>query len=172
MGTERGRGPRPGARRDSGQSLVEFALALPLLFLLFLNTVNFGAFVFAWITIANGARTGAQYMTMSTASIGRPSAPTTNQVTAMVTSDIASLLNNSSLVVRVCTNNNGTTSCMGSGSQTPPADPEPSNYVLGSVDVTYTYQPLISAWDFSGLGIHLTLPSTTIYQRAVMRMQQ
>jgi len=164
---------RPGVKfGSSGQSLVEFALILPLIFLLVLNAVNFGGFLFAWITIANGARAGTDYMTMSTASMGQPAAPTAAQVTTLVTSDISSLMNRSSLVVRVCTNNNGTITCTGGGSQTPPADPEPSHYVLGSVDVTYTYVPFLSAWDFSKLGIHLTLPATKIHQRAVMRMLQ
>jgi len=163
---------KPGKPGSPGQSLVEFALILPLIFLLILNTVNFGGFLFAWITIANGARAGADYMTLSTASVGKPAAPTAAQVTTLVTSDVSSLLNRAGLVVRVCTNNNGTVACSGSGSQTPPADPEPSNYVLGSVDVTYTYQPFLSAWNFTSLGIYLTLPATKVHQRAVMRMLQ
>jgi hypothetical protein len=40
------------------------------------------------------------------------------------------------------------------------------------VDVTYTYQPLISLWSFPGLGIQATIPSTTIHRQAVMRMLQ
>ncbi|MEO8662165.1 MAG: TadE/TadG family type IV pilus assembly protein [Bryobacteraceae bacterium] len=159
-------------RRSSGQSLVEFALILPMLFLLILNTVNFGGFIFAWITIAGGARTGAQYLTMGAASVGAPTTPTAAQITTLVAADISALLNRASLVVRVCTNDNGTVACTGTGTQPPPADPEPADYVLGSIDVTYTYQPFIPAWDFPKLGIHLTLPATTIHQRAVMRMQQ
>jgi hypothetical protein len=111
-------------------------------------------------------------MAQSTASIGKPTAPSSAQVTNAVTNDVSSLLNKASLVVRVCTNTNGTISCTGSGSQTPPADPEPTAFVLGSVDGTYTYVPYISQWNFSGLGIHLTLPTTTIHQRAVARLMQ
>lgn len=151
---------------------MEFALVLPLIFLLIMNAVNFGGVFFAWITIAGAARSGAQYMTMSSSSVGAPTAPTAAQITTQVTADITSLLNRNSLVVRVCTNNNGTVACAGGGAQTPPADPEPANYILGSVDVTYTYIPFLSAWNFNRLGIHLTLPTTTIHQRAVMRMQQ
>lgn len=157
---------------SSGQSLVEFALLVPLLFLVIINMVNFGGFFFAWITVTNAARAGAQYMTMGPASRGQPAAPTAAQVTTLVTNDISSLLNRSSLVVRVCTNNNGTISCSGGGTSSPPADPEPSFYVLGSVDATYTYRPFISMWSFSRLGIYLTLPSSTIHQRSVMRMMQ
>jgi hypothetical protein len=163
---------QPGS---SGQSLVEFALILPLIFLLVMNTVNFGGFLFAWITIANGARAGADYMALGTASVGSLTAPTAAQVSALVTSDISSLINRSSLVVRVCTNNTNITppiTCVGSGAQTPPADPEPSKYILGTVDVTYTYNPFLSAWNFSNLGIYLTLPATRIHQRAIMRMLQ
>ena len=162
---------RPASGR-SGQSLVEFALILPLIFLLVMNLVNLGGFFFAWITLAGAARAGAQYMAMGTASIGNPAAPSAGQVTTLVTNDVASLLNRSSLVVRVCTNNNGTITCAGSGSSTPPADPEPSGFVLGSVDATYTYRPFISQWNFGALGINLTLPPTTIHQRAVSRIMQ
>jgi Flp pilus assembly protein TadG len=157
--------------RTAGQSLVEFALLLPLIFLLILNVVNFGGFFFAWITISNGARAGAQYMSMGTATVGDAPAATPAQVTTLVANDISSLLNRASLVVRVCTNNNGTIACTGGGTQTPPTDPEPAYYILTSVDVTYTYVPFFSAWNINGLGIHLTLPATTIHQRAVMRTQ-
>ncbi len=157
---------------SSGQSLVEFALILPLIFLLILNVVNFGGFLFAWITVANGARVGAEYLVRGTASLGKPSTPTAAQVTTLVTNDTSSLLNRASLQVRVCTNNNGTIICTGSGTQTPPLDPEPDSFTLASVDVTYTYQPFLVAWDFSRLGIHLTLPATTIHRRAVMRVNE
>src|SRR4051794_26574796 len=50
-------------QRCAGQSLVECALVIPLLLLLIVNVVNFGAFLYAWITVANAARTGAQYLT-------------------------------------------------------------------------------------------------------------
>jgi len=163
--------PRPLDKR-AGQSLVEFSLILPLMFLLVMNLVNFGGLFFAWISLSGAVRTGAQYMAMSTASIGKPTAPTAAQVQTAVTNDMSSLLNRSSLVVRVCTNDDGTVSCTGSGSQTPPADPEPSTFVLGSVDGTYTYVPYISQWNFSRLGIALTLPTTTIHQRAVARLMQ
>lgn len=162
----------PGSK-SAGQSLVEFALIMPLIFLLILNAVNFGGFFFAWITIASAARSGAQYMTMSSASVGAPTAPTDAQITTQVTNDISSLQNVPSLKVRVCRtniNNIPAPTCTGPGSQTPPQDPEKANYILGSVDVTYTYVPYLSAWSF--MGIQLTPFTGIIHQRAVMRMQQ
>jgi Flp pilus assembly protein TadG len=166
-------------RTRRGGSIVEFALILPLIFLLIVNAVNFGAFLFAMITVANAARTGAQYMAMSGASINSPKEATVAQITTLITNDIKFLPNRASLQVRVCTENNGvykqisggTTAC-GAGNTDGFADPEAGKYVLATVDVTYTYQPFISFWDFSKLGIHATLPSTTIHRTAVMRMIQ
>jgi hypothetical protein len=162
--------PAPSAAR--GQALTEFILTLPLVLLLVVNTVNFGAFCFAWITVANASRAGAQYWALGNAGIGAPASPTTGQVTALITTDISSLLNRASLSVRTCTNNNGTVSCTGTGSFTPPSDPEPSNYVLVSVDVTYTWQPPIPLFNFKGVSVYATLPPTTVHRRTMMRRLQ
>ena len=170
--------PRPEPGRAAGltplkgQALVEFALVLPLMFLLIVNAVNFGAFLFAWITVANGARAGVQYMVRGRATVGTPTAATAAQITALITSDVSSLINRASLAVRVCKNNNSVQTCSGPGAFVAPADPEPSKYTLASVDVSYTYAPVIRAWDFPGLGIHATLPSATIHRQASMRMLQ
>ena len=160
-------------RSQRGQSLIEFALIFPLLFLLVANVVNFGAFCFAWITVTDAARAGAEYLMLGGISVGGPSPPTAAQVTTLVTNDVVALPNKASLEVRVCTNNNGTTSCSGPGTYTPPFDPEDkTKYVLASVRVTYTYQPLIPLWEFPFLGIHATLPPTTIHRDAQVRMLQ
>lgn len=159
-------------RSRRGQALIEFALILPLLFLLVVNAVNFGGFLFAWITVANAARAGAQYWVLGSAAVATPTAATAGQITTLVTNDISSLLSRSSLVVRVCKNNNSVVTCTGTGAQVPPADPEPLTYISTSVDVTYAYQPPISLWTFAKLGIYATLPPTTIHRQAVMRMLQ
>ena len=159
-------------RRSKGQALIEFILIFPMLFLLIVNAINFGAFFFDWITVANAARAGASYWVLGSAAIGSPTPATPAQITTLVTNDISSLLNHASLVVRVCRNNNGTVTCTGSGSGTPSADPEPATYLSASVDVTYTFQPPIPLFTFSNLGIHATLPSTTIHRQATMRVLQ
>jgi hypothetical protein len=153
--------------RAAGQALAEFALIVPLMFLLAVNAVNFVGFIFAWITVANAARAGAQYMTMSTLSPGSPTAATLTQITALVTSDVASLKNNASIVVAICTN--ATTAANGC---TTFFDPEAPSYTLATVDVTYTYVPYIPLFTFPSRGISATLPSTTIHRKAVMRMVQ
>jgi Flp pilus assembly protein TadG len=48
------------ARRDRGQSLVEFALILPLLFIVVFGIIDFGMGFHSWITVTNAAREGAR----------------------------------------------------------------------------------------------------------------
>lgn len=166
-------------RQDRGQALIEFILVLPIIFLLILNLVNFGAFFYAWITVANAARAAANYAILGGVSAGAPATPGGTAISSMVTEDVKSLPNRSSISVNACQINDSsgtpkTTSLVGScGSMsTLPTDPEPANYVVTVIDVTYTYQPLIAAFSFPSLGIYLTIPSTTLSQRAVMRSIQ
>jgi len=164
--------PKP---RHAGSSLVEFALLLPLLFLLIVNVVNFGGFFFAWITVANAARAAAQYRVMAGATVGAPAPPSASQVYTVVSEDISSLLNRNSLVVRTCTNNAGVIVCAGSGSfSNPPTDtrPEANLYVTAWADVSYNYKPYLPLYRFPGLGVYLTLPPATVHRQAVMRMLQ
>jgi hypothetical protein len=148
--------------------MIEFALVLPLLFLLIINVVNFGGLLYAWVTVSNAARTGSQYMIMSGTWIFGLTPPTAAQVVDAVKSDLASLPNRTSAQVKVCVNISGTTSCSPAGGTTP-TDPESSFYNSTSVDVTYTYRPFVSFWSFPRLGIFLTLPTTTVHRQAVMR---
>ena len=149
---------------EGGQSLIELSLIIPLMFLLIINAVNFGAFIFAWITIADAARTGVQY--------GSTSTTTYSQITTVVADTTASLKNKASVSVVYSRNANGTITCPGQGTctATPPADPEPALYTLACVDVTYTYKPLISVFSIPSLHISLTLPPTVVHRRAVMRL--
>jgi len=159
--------PFKGPLHRKGQALVEFALLVPLVFLLAVNAVNFGGFLFAWITVADAARAGADYMSMSTHSPGAPTPATLAQITTLVTNDVTSLMNRSSLVVAICTN--ATTAANGC---TTLVDPEAPAYTLATVDVTYTYKPYIPLFSFPKLGISATLPATKIHRKAVVRMLQ
>jgi Flp pilus assembly protein TadG len=55
--------PRPRARfgLQSGQSLVELALVLPILLLLLVGIIEIGRFSYYSILVSNAARAGAQY---------------------------------------------------------------------------------------------------------------
>jgi Flp pilus assembly protein TadG len=48
-------------RRQSAQSLTEFALILPVLALILLGVVDFGRVFYYWTSMANAAREGARY---------------------------------------------------------------------------------------------------------------
>ena len=48
-------------RSGRGQSLAEFALILPVLMIIVLGTVDLGRVFFAYISVTNAARNGAQY---------------------------------------------------------------------------------------------------------------
>jgi hypothetical protein len=74
-------GGREGIRwiRDArGQSLVEFALALPLLLLLLLGLADFGRAFYYTSAIANAARTGAEYA--ARAPVNSPNAAFSDQI--------------------------------------------------------------------------------------------
>jgi hypothetical protein len=80
-----------GATRTGGQALIEFALILPLLFLLILNLVNFSTYIYACITVANATRAGAQYMVMGGAWANSPQPPNAALVESVVRLDASSL---------------------------------------------------------------------------------
>jgi hypothetical protein len=152
-----------------GQALVEFALIIPLLFVLIVNIINFAGFFLAWVAVANAARTGAQYMAMSSATVGAPKPTTAAQAIAAALADLHVLPNSASAVATVCINNNGVKTPLGCSA---PDDPEPTQYVLVAVDVTYTYRPFIPLFDFPKMGIHATLPATVIHRQSSMRRLQ
>ena len=155
---------------NQGQALIEYILLLPLVFLLIVNVVNFGGFFCAFIDVANAARAGADYAILGGASAGSPVEGTGTTINTLITNDIASLPNASSLSVNICRNNSGTITTVQGTCSSIPSDPEAAFYVLTTVDVTYTYKPFIPL--FSAFGINATIPPTTIHRRAVMRSIQ
>lgn len=76
---------------DTAQSLVEFALVLPLLLLLIVGAIEFGRGYQSWLTLSNAAAVGAR-----TASVGEPAG-----VVATAVRNAAPTLNPSTLVVQV-----------------------------------------------------------------------
>jgi Flp pilus assembly protein TadG len=166
-------------RRAGGQALIEFALILPLLFLLIVNVINFGGMLFAWICVSNAARTGAQYYITAGATIGAPAPPAVTAVRALVLNDLHRLPNSATAQVCVSLSTSATVLCNSGtvpagappAAETPEGSP-PITYVVGAVDVTYTYQPFIPLWSFPALRIRATLPPTAIHRQAVMRILQ
>ena len=54
-------GAPAGRRKSHGQSLVEFALVLPVLMLILLITIDFGRVFLGWVELNNAARIGANF---------------------------------------------------------------------------------------------------------------
>jgi Flp pilus assembly protein TadG len=177
-----GRRKRPAgkmSRSSSGQALIEFALVLPLLFLLIVNVVNFGGMLYAWISVSNAARLGAQYYITGSATIGAPTRPAVGTIQTLVLNDLSALPNSATAQVCVSTSQSGTVSC---NSGTAPAGAPPAaetaegspaiTFAVAAIDVTYTYTPFIPLWEFPALKIHATLPPTAIHRQAIMRILQ
>ena len=57
----RGRASRSVGTHQDGQSLVEFALLLPLLMMLAFGTVDFGRAMYAYVSVSSAAQAGAEY---------------------------------------------------------------------------------------------------------------
>jgi TadE-like protein len=186
---------RPRRRPAGGQALIEFALMLPLLLILIINVVNFGGFFFAWITVENAARSGAQYMITGPATLNQPNFPGLNSgvmttIQGVMLADTSSLRNPGNITIRVCYRQHGsdatayqwgdkgydpssTTPCP-STFPNPPSDTtaEGSLYGMGWVDVSYKYVPPIApGLGFPRLGLYATLPkSLVIHRQVVMRL--
>jgi Flp pilus assembly protein TadG len=166
-------------RTRSGQALIEFSLVLPLLFLLIVNVINFGAMMYAWICVSNASRAGVQYYITSGASVGAPAPPSPAAVQTLVGNDLHPLPNSANAQVCVALSTSVSWNCTPSATAPatlPAADSGEGSpaivYPVGAVDVSYPYQPLIPLWSFSRLGIRATLPPTTVHRRAVMRVLQ
>jgi Flp pilus assembly protein TadG len=69
---------RSGDHGSRGQGLVEFALVVPLFFLLLLGTVEFGRAVYTIEMLNNAAREGARYAIVHGAQSACPSGPMPN----------------------------------------------------------------------------------------------
>ena len=118
---------RPNAERDQtlagqkGQTLVEFALVLPVLMLLVFGMLEFGRVLSTWLIVHNGAREGARY-----AAVGLSEGEVVQRVQEFCPS-----LDAASLVVEV------------TGAQGPRGDPVTVR-VTYAVEITPLLQPLFT----------------------------
>ncbi len=163
-------------RAQEGQSLVETAIAMPLLLGLAFNIINWGYLWFMVLALSAAPRMGVQYATQGGAA-GTATAPGTTQVSNLVYDNLTNAIkgaSTSNAAVQVCTSVLGTS---GTGSSTlaqcaqfgptfsfpaPAADPEAPVFILHRVDVEYTVTPIIPGWVFS-----VILPSNMHFHRQV-----
>ncbi|MBC8100308.1 MAG: pilus assembly protein [Armatimonadetes bacterium] len=62
--------PYQGRAKSRGQTLVEFALTLPILLLVIFSIIEFGRVFQAWVTLQNAARTAARYASTGNVNYG------------------------------------------------------------------------------------------------------
>lgn len=177
--------PRHARARTKGQALVEAAITIPLLMLLFVNAVNFGFYIYGYITVNNAARAIAQYRVYNGVAVGFPRTPTLAELNCVLYQEVSSLPNKGSpgacgstgsgwpnITLRICSNRNGTVSCTGSGSYAPPPDVEPARFALYSAEVTYTFTPVIPPFVVPGINVPAAVFPATIYRHVLMRAMQ
>ena len=158
------------SRRDEAQSLVETAVAMPLLLSIAFNTINFGYFWFLLLTMSAAPRVGAEYSTQG----GVTTSPGTISVSNLVYDNMTNAIRGattSNTAVRVCSSAKGidTTTNAALCDSFGPAysfsavelDPETPSFVLNRVDVEYAVIPIIPGGAFN-----VVLPSDLKFRRS------
>lgn len=165
----------------SGQSLLEVAIAIPLLLLITAYAVDFGYFFICIAHITAAAHSAVQYSIGGFASplqSGLPGAGpsgTNGTVASVATADLSNLLNASiNTTVQVCSKSLGMNAnqpnCKNYGSGTttyvPGTDPEAPYFVMQRVDVTYVITPPVPLTFFQ----YSLLPSLSLHRQVSMRV--
>ena len=170
---------------DSGQSLIETALVLPILLSLVFNALNLGYFFLAMLNMSSAPRVAVEYSIQGGQTPTMPTVPsagpttTTSSVSYLAVESLNQSMGFSSAPIRVCTKANGTTTTnsvtysvcttynggdtFGFGDATTYSDPEQPYFIMHRVDVGYTVTPLIQ-----GAFFNIILPSSMAFQRSVM----
>ena len=162
-------------QHEDGQSLLETAVAMPLLLGIAFNLINLGYCWFMVLTLAAAPRQGVQYSTQGGQAITTTSSPSTTAVSNLVYENMTNAAHgatNSNTSVRVCSGSKGvnaannTALCDTFGPAftftTPAADPEAPAFVLNRVDVGYTVTPIIP-----GPAFNVVLPTSLKFRRQV-----
>jgi Flp pilus assembly protein TadG len=148
------RSSSPGGNA-SGQSLVELALALPVLILLLLAAADFGRLFYTWIAVSNAARAGAQYGSQTLTN-----AADSNGMTRAATTD-GSNITGLQATASQCTCVSGTSVTVCSGSNYNCTNAPKATYV--KVDTQATFNTIVS---YPGIPSSLTVKGTAIMQVA------
>ncbi|HYX51995.1 MAG TPA: hypothetical protein VE783_00985 [Candidatus Limnocylindrales bacterium] len=162
-------------RKEEGQSLLETAVAMPLLLGIAFNLINLGYFWFCILTMTAAPRQGVQFSAQGSSSLATATAPSTTAVSNLVLENMTNALHGattSNTSVRVCSKSKGVNAATGIALcdsfgpgfafNAVGVDPETPAFVLNRVDVGYTVTPLIS-----GAAFNVVLPSTMNFRRQV-----
>jgi Flp pilus assembly protein TadG len=156
--SEENRVAKPDAldRRSRGQSMLELAMALPFLLILFLVAADFGRVFYLGIEVGNAARAGAQYASQSVATA--VDTPGIKNAAALDAANLSNLSVSSSNCTCVSPIPSGQTACASSYCTNSPN----ANYV--EVDAFATFKTLVK---YPGVPSSVTVPG-----RAIVQVQQ
>ncbi len=175
------RARRSHMSEESGQSLLEVALFLPLLVLLAAFAVDFGYFFIVAANLSSSSRNAVEYSIQGYESPQQSSLPAAGPISsatsvgALAVADLSGLMSaGTTTTVEVCSKAIGVTGnvtkCASYGptstSYTPGTDPEAPRFLMNRVDVTYTVQPPIPLSIFS----HPLIPSLSFHRQVSMRV--
>jgi Flp pilus assembly protein TadG len=162
-------------RREEGQSLLETAIAIPLLMMLAFNAINVGYLWFMVLALSAAPRHGVQYASQGGAALQTSFAPSTTLVKNVVYDNLTNAIHGattSNASVQVCSVSKGVNSSTNAALcdtygptytfSAPGVDPEAPLYVLNRVDVVYTVTPIIPGGAFN-----VVLPSNLQFHRQV-----
>lgn len=169
---------------SSGQSLVEVAFFVPVVFLCAAYTVDFAYFFIVSANLTSAARSAAEYSIQGYSSPGQttlasagPSSASAS-VCSLALGDLAGIANSGiQTSVQVCSKSVGVTGNVTNCSSYGPSestntttavqtDPEAPTFLLNRVDVTYTVEPPVPLTFFS---VSL-LPTLSFHRYASMRV--
>jgi Flp pilus assembly protein TadG len=163
-------------RSESGQSLVETILIIPLILLIVANAVNFGYFFLMALNLSSASRSSTLYSIMGSATPAgsgfAPAGPTTSitSVSYLAYQDLTGAVSAPTVsgAVQVCSpsvgitnpgNTNQTSACSNFPSTatfpTPNSDPELNAgntapaFILNRVDIRYSFTPPLPAMPFN-----------------------
>jgi TadE-like protein len=83
--------PTERRRRSRGQSLVEFALVLPVLFFMLMVGLDFGRVFFGWVALNNTARIAANYAAINPTAWSSGNAAQQSQYAKLISDDFTAL---------------------------------------------------------------------------------
>jgi hypothetical protein len=169
-------------RNESGQSLLETAVSIPLLLSVAFNIINWAYYWFMVLALSSAPRHAVQYASQGGAAIATSSGiPAVADVCSLVADNFGNnVLHNSSLScgggnvqIRVCisslgvNSSSGVVSCQSYGPSlvslsSPPADPEEPLFALQRVDIAYQVTPIIP-----GTVFNIAVPTNLKFHRQV-----
>ncbi|MGH9502109.1 MAG: TadE/TadG family type IV pilus assembly protein [Terriglobales bacterium] len=148
------------ARPESGQSLVETVLMMPVMLLVLFNALNFGYFFLVTLNLSTAPRSGVEYSMLGGQSPGTIGLATATSAADLTYRDVTGAISSpGGATVKVCTKKlgfaAGVASCaicnggVGGGcgaaanGNAGDNDNEPASFVMQRIDITYTFVPLL-----------------------------